>query len=67
MSLEVFLLYESSSGNQVDGLPLASVIRKLPELVGWSEGSATIGANDRENTRFDEHIRICARKFSKFI
>jgi len=28
--LDVFLLYESSSGNQVDGLPLA--------LVGRSEG-----------------------------
>ena len=47
-----FLLYESSNGNQVDGLPLA--------LVGRSEGSATIDENDRTNQTFDEnHKNTC--------
>ena len=54
-----FLLYESSSRNQVDGLPLAlvtraaedvfpagRVIRKLSELAGRSKGSATIGEHN---------------------
>jgi len=63
-----FLLYESSSRNQVDGLPLAlvtrrakdvfpvrRVLRKLPELTGRSEGSATVGEHDRANKTFAEN------------
>ena len=64
-----FLLYESSSGKQVDGLPLASAraddsarraIRKLTEPAGRSEGSATIDAHSRKTRRLMKSVSTCS-------
>jgi len=41
-------------------------MRKLPELVGRSEGSATIGAHNRENKTFEEICKYTLIQISVF-
>ena len=57
-SFGMSLVYEFSGGNQVNGLPPAlnptrRVIRNLTELVGRSQGLATIDENDQKNKTFN--------------